>query len=143
MSIDASGYVLILLGIGISYLAISKKNILLAALSSAIWLMLLIFLRSNPIAGFTIGSSGDRVATIVLLGLMIGVPLTAWSFWRGEKKYNERDEKEYQFKQGERKASKNPTISDVTDTSNSVDMMNLSDAEYLRLLRNSNRKNKR
>ena len=140
MTIDASGYILILLGIGISYLAISKKNILIAVLASAIWLMLMIFFQSNPIASFTAGSSGDRVTVIVLLGLMIGVPLTAWSFWRGEKKYSERDEQEYQFKQNERKASKPPTYSDVTDASNTIDLLNMSDKEYADLLNGQKRR---
>jgi K+-sensing histidine kinase KdpD len=142
MTIDASGYILILLGIGISYLAISKKNMLIAVLASAIWLMLMIFFRSNPIAGFTTGSSGDKVTTVVLLGLMIAVPLVSWSFWRGEKKYNERDEQEYKFKQDDRKARKSPTASDISDSSNTVDYMRMSDKEYYDLL-NSGRKNKR
>ena len=141
MTIDASGYILILLCIGISYLAIYKKNMLIAVLASAIWLMLMIFFRSNPIAGFTTGSNGDKVTTVVLLGLMIAVPLVSWSFWRGEKKYNERDEQEYQFKQKERKAD--PTYSDVTSASNSINLQDMSDAEYLRLLQNQSRKNKR
>jgi preprotein translocase subunit SecG len=140
MTIDASGYILILLGIGISYLAVSKKNILIAVLASAIWLILMIFLQSNPIAGFTAGSSGDRVTTIVLLGLMIGIPLTSWSFWRQAKKYNERDETEWHNKEDERKARKKPTYSDITDTSNNVDLMNLSDKDYMDILQGQKKK---
>ena len=131
------------LAIGLSYFAIKGKNILLAVLASASYLILWFYNQSTPIAGFVAGSGGDRVVEVVLLGLMCAVPLTAWSFWRGEKKYSERDEQEYKFKQDERKSSKLPTYSDVTDASNTVNFMSMSDAEYLRVLQNSSRKKKR
>jgi len=133
---------LLALAIGLSYFAIKGKNILLAVLASASFLILWFYNQSTPIAGFVKGSGGDTVVNVVLLGLMAAIPITAWSFWRGEKKYNERDEQEFQFKQKERKAKNAPTYSDIVDTSNTVDFMSMSDAEYMRILQNS-RRNKR
>lgn len=141
MTIDASGYILILLGIGISYLAISKKNMLIAVLASAIWLMLMIFFQSNPIAGFTTGSNGDNVTTVVLLGLMIAVPLVSWSFFKQEKVHEERENVDWNTKQADRKAK--PSYGELTDTSKGVDLLHMSDAEFTRVLQNSTRKNKR
>jgi K+-sensing histidine kinase KdpD len=143
MTIDASGYVLILLGIGISYLAVHKKNFLLGVLASAIWIIFLIFMHQNTFGGFAVGSAGDTVTTVVLLGLAISVPIISLSFWRQEKKYNERDEQEFQFKQNERKASKPPTYSDITSTSNSVNLQDMSDADYMKLLQRQTRRNKK
>ena len=128
------------LAIGLSYFAIKGKNILLAVLASASYLILWFYNQSTPIAGFVAGSGGDRVVEVVLLGLMCAVPLTAWSFWRGEKKYSERDEQEYKFKQDERKSSKLPTYSDVTDASNTIDLLNMSDKEYADLLNGQKRR---
>jgi K+-sensing histidine kinase KdpD len=142
MSGDASGYILILLGIGISWLAITKKNILLGVLSSAIWLLLFIFLRTTPIAGFSTGGAGDTVTTVILFGLAAGVPITCITFWRQQKVYNERDEQEWHNKEDSIKAKKNPTISDISNASNTIDYMNMDDAAYANLLRGSKR-NKR
>lgn len=127
----------------LSWFAIKGRNILLGVLASVSWLVVWFYNQSTPIAGFTPGSGGDRVIEVLLLGLMCAVPLTAWQFSRYQKKYNERDDQEFQYKQKERKSRNPTTYSDVTDTSNTVNFMSMSDAEYLRVLQNSNRKNKR
>ena len=130
------------LGIFVTWLAIKNRNFLLGVISSAIWLFIF-YCDHNlySIGNFVGGSAGDTFIDVILLGLAIATPIVSWTFSRQEKKYNERDESEYQFKQTERKSQ--PTYSDVTSTSNSVNLQDMSDAEYLRLLQNQSRKNKR
>ena len=135
-------FFLLILGCVFSWMAVAKKNILVGIISSVIWLLTFYYTHNvYQIGGFSAGSSGDTMGVVIFFGLAIAIPLISWSFWRGEKKYSERDEQEYQFKQKERKAD--PTYSDVTSTSNSVNLQDMSDAEYLRLLQNQSRKNKR
>jgi hypothetical protein len=133
------------LGIFVTWLAIKNRNFLLGVISSAIWLFIF-YCDHNlySIGNFVGGSAGDTFIDVILLGLAIATPIISWTFSRQEKKYNERDESEYQFKQSDRKAHKQPpTYSDITSTTNTINLQDMSDAEYLALLQNSSRKNKR
>jgi hypothetical protein len=139
---DATIWVGLLFGaLALSYLGIKNKNILLGIIAAVLWLFFWTYEKSNLPTGIVLGSAGQNFITVVCLGMVIALPIICIVFWRGEKKYNERDESEYQFKQTGRKSQ--PTYSDVTSTSNSVNLQDMSDAEYLRLLQNQSRKNKR
>jgi hypothetical protein len=127
----------------LSFFSIKGKNMLLAVLASISWLIVFAYNQSTPIAGFTKGSAGDTFVEVLLLGLIIAIPLTTWSFRKNEKVHEERDESEYQFKQNERNAQKDKTISDISDASNTVNFMFMSDKEYLRVLQNNNHKRRR
>jgi hypothetical protein len=131
------------LGGGLSFFAIKGKNILLAVLASVSWLIVFAYNQSTPIAGFVKGSSGDIFVEVLLIGLMITIPLCAWSFRKNEKAKEEREDVDWNAKQSDRKASRPPSYGELTDTSSGVDLLHMSDAEYLRVLQNSNRKNKR
>jgi hypothetical protein len=132
------------LGIFVTWLAIKNRNFLLGVISSAIWLFIF-YCDHNlySIGNFVGGSAGDTFIDVILLGLAIATPIVSWTFSRQEKKYNERDESEYQFKQNERNAQKDKTISDISDASNTVNFMFMSDKEYLRVLQNNNHKRRR
>ena len=126
---------------GLSFFAIKGKNILLAVLASISWLIVFAYNQSTPIAGFIKGSSGDTFVEVLLIGLMITIPLCAWSFRKNEKVKEERENVDWNTKQADRKAK--PSYGELTDTSKGVDLLHMSDAEFTRVLQNSTRKNKR
>ena len=134
---------LIMLAAYLTYEGIKNKNIMIGIIASIAWIFFWVYEKSNLPTGIVMGSAGQNFITVVCLGIAIGLPIVCLTFWRGEKKYNERDEQEYQFKVAERKHSKPPTYSDITSTSNSVNLQDMSDAEYLRVLQDSSRKKKR
>ena len=142
---DATIWVGLLFGaLLLSYLGIKNKNILLGIISAVLWLFFWTYEKSNLPTGIVLGSAGQNFITVVCLGMVIALPIICIVFWRGEKKYNERDESEYQITQSDRKAHKQPpTYSDITSTTNTINLQDMSDAEYLRLLQNQSRKNKR
>ena len=142
---DATIWVGLLFGaLLLSYLGIKNKNILLGIIAAVLWLFFWTYEKSNLPTGIVLGSAGQNFITVVCLGMVIALPIICIVFWRGEKKYNERDESEYQFKQSDRKAHKQPpTYSDITSISNSVNLQDMSDAEYLALLQGQTHRNRR
>jgi hypothetical protein len=134
-------FFLLVLGCVFSWMAVAKRNILVGVLSSIIWIYTFYYTHNTyPLGGFTAGSTGDTLGVAIFLGLALAIPLISWSFYRGQKKYDERNEQEWHNKEDERKAKNNPTYSDITDTSNSIDLMNLSDKDYADILRGNRKK---
>jgi hypothetical protein len=134
---------LIMLAAYLTYEGIKNKNIMIGIIASIAWIFFWVYEKSNLPTGIVMGSAGQNFITVVCLGIAIGLPIVCLTFWRGEKKYNERDEQEFQFKVADRKAQHKPTYSDITSTSNSVDMMNMSDSEYMHLLQGQRNQKRR
>ena len=130
------------LGIFVTWLAIKNRNFLLGVISSAIWLFIF-YCDHNlySIGNFVGGSAGDTFIDVILLGLAIATPIISWTFFKQAKVHEERENVDWNTKQADRKAK--PSYGELTDTSKGVDLLHMSDAEYLRLLQNQSRKNKR
>jgi len=132
----------LVLGIFVTWLAIKNRNFLLGVISSAIWLFIF-YCDHNlySIGNFAGGSAGDTFIDVILLGLAIATPIVSWTFFKQEKVHEERENVDWNTKQADRKAK--PSYGELTDTSKGVDLLHMSDAEFIRVLQNSTRKNKR
>lgn len=87
---------LLALGLGVSWFAIAKREIVIGLIASVIWLAVLIYTRSNPIGNSVTGDSFDNIIVAVFLGLIAIVPFLCWSL---KKQYKMREDKDDNYKQ--------------------------------------------
>jgi hypothetical protein len=73
---------LALLGLGcaFSFFAIKQRSLLFALISSAVWLGVIIYTRTNPIGSMVTGDAADSTVLLALLAAVVGVPLVTWQF---------------------------------------------------------------
>jgi hypothetical protein len=72
MSADATGFMLAILVIGISFIAVRAKNIIISIVAAGAWAGLLSYLIYNPPASLPAGGNVQQILIIVMAGAAIG-----------------------------------------------------------------------
>ena len=73
------------LGLAISAFAIMKKEPVIGMVASAVWVLCLVYTRSNPIGAMVVGDSADNILVTILIGLIAIVPIISWRLGRSDR----------------------------------------------------------
>jgi hypothetical protein len=131
---------LFLLGFGalVSYFAIKNRNFMIAAIASALWILLLSYTRSNPISGTVTGDTADTLLVVVCIALTVAVPLISWQFSRQDRR-EEVEENNDTEETRQRKSQRD--YGEVVGANKHVNLLAMSDQDYANILRG--RRNRR
>jgi hypothetical protein len=73
-------------GLVISGYAITKKNVVIAIIASAIWLATIYYTRQNPIGSMVTGDNADTAILLALIGLLTLVPIISFRLSKREER---------------------------------------------------------